>query len=73
MPNPNFVKMIKLGEWLEYYLAPDTPYWTYQNLVNNFIEVYNVDFKLSDNDITIEALKLIGDENPPKKNYISNI
>ena len=38
-----------------------------------FIELYNIDFRLSENDITIETLKIIDSEDPQKKSFISTI
>ncbi len=76
MANKDFERMIQLGEWLESYLKSESKYWVYQDLANNFIELYNIDFRLSENDITIETLKIIDSEDPQKKelyfNYLTN-
>lgn len=74
MANPDFERMIKLGEWLEKFLSPDTKSWGYLNLAKEFIDLYDMAFDLSSNDITIQALALIKDDGPQiEKRYIESL
>lgn len=71
MPNLDHERMIKLGEWLQKFLSPDTKSWGYRDLAKDFIDLYDMAFELSHNDITIQALALIKDSDPEiGKNYI---
>lgn len=74
MANPIFQRMIKLGGWLEEFLNPDTKSWGYRKLAKDFIDLYDMAFELSNNDITIQALALIKDADEKiEKSYIESL
>jgi len=74
MANPDFERMIELGEWLEEFLNPDAKSWGYRDLANEFINMYDMAFELSHNDITIQALALIKDNDSQTENrYVESL
>lgn len=59
--------MIKLGEWLETYLNPDIKAREYRKLAEDFIRLYDVDFELTKNDITLQLFQFLDDQSPETK------
>ena len=74
MPNKksNYLKMLQLGEWLELYLNPNIKPWQYKKLAEDAIEILNIDFKISENDITLQAITLIEKQPPEIKKWYLN-
>lgn len=64
-------RMLELGGWLERYLNPDIKAREYKALATEAIKFYGIDFKLSENDISLQVAKFI--ESQPegeRDNYI---
>ena len=66
MAKSDIKRMIELGEWLEIFLDKNINAWGYRQLANNFINLYQVDFEISRNDITLRVLEFVDG----KKEYI---
>lgn len=64
MPSKDFNRMIELGEWLEKFLTPDIKSWDYRKLAQKFIDSYNIDYGVTNSDVTIKIIELI--ENQPE-------
>jgi hypothetical protein len=59
MANSDRTRMLELGQWLQDYLSPGIAAKDYRKLAQKFIQLYNVDFKLSRNDIGLQLFELI--------------
>ena len=64
--------MIKLGEWLETYLNPEIKAREYRKLAEDFIKKYDIDFKLTKNDITLQLFQFLDDQSPETKKCLIN-
>jgi len=51
-------KLLDLGEWLERFLNPKIMAKGYRKLAHDFIRLYNVDYVLSEDDITLQVFGL---------------
>jgi len=67
MANKDFKKMVELGLWLEKYLHPEIRPWEYKTLANEFLDLYNVEFDLSPDDITLQLFQFLYEQPPEKK------
>ncbi|MCF8076094.1 MAG: hypothetical protein K9K63_05990 [Desulfotignum sp.] len=52
-------RMLKLGQWLQGYLSAGVTAKGHRKLAQSFIKLYNVDFKLSRNDVTLRVFELM--------------
>jgi hypothetical protein len=59
MANAERSRMLELGQWLQDYLAPDTNTEAYRKLAKDFLRIYNVDFDLSANEISLKIFELM--------------
>jgi hypothetical protein len=63
MASKKYKQMIQRGKWLEEFLNPDLKPWRYKQLALQFIDIYQVEFKLSRKDLSIQFLEMLA-ENP---------
>nr|WP_320191944.1 hypothetical protein [uncultured Desulfobacter sp.] len=73
MASNDYKRMIKLGEWLETYLNPEIKAKEYRSLAKTFIKLYNVNFDLKVNDLTIKYLELMENQNENIKKFYIDI
>jgi hypothetical protein len=66
-------RMLELGQWLQGYLAPDADVKAYWKLAKDFLRIYNVDFKLSRNDIGLQIFELMDKTGTNEKSVIQSI
>ena len=73
MANKDTERMIKLGEWLETYLNPEIKPREYRELAKNFIKLYNVDFELKENELSIKFFECLDKQDDETKNFYQEI
>lgn len=63
MAHKDYKPMVKRGVWLEKFLKTDLRWMGYKDLVKEFLDIYQVEFELSDKDTSIQFFKIL-DEYP---------
>lgn len=58
MANENYLKIINLGKWLELYLDPKLKAWGYRELTGQAIELLNIDYRLTDDDVILKNIEV---------------
>ncbi len=66
-------RMIKLGEWLENYLNPEIKARDYRALAKEFLRLYDVDFKLEENELTIKFFECLDKQDEETKSFYQKI
>jgi len=59
MANSERSRMLELGQWLQEYLSPGTTAKDYAKLAQQFIRLYNVNFKVLRNEISLQLFELL--------------
>ncbi|ABW66447.1 FYVE zinc finger domain-containing protein [Desulfosudis oleivorans] len=68
------LRLVKVGQWLEDFLDPDAKPFRFKKLAQQAIRDYNLKFKLSDDDITIQYFKeTLGKGNSDNESIIKKI
>ena len=75
MDNPDKpLTLAKVGQWLEDFLDPDAKPYRFQKLAQKAIRDYKLNFKLSDDDITIQYFKeTLGKDNIDNQSIIRQV
>ena len=69
MASKDTKRVIELGKWLEVYLNPDIKAREYRTLAKAFIKLYDVDFKLEEDELTIKFFECFDKQNEETKNF----
>jgi len=65
MAKSDIKRMIEIGQWIEGYLKATATSWDFLNLARSFVDLYNIDYGVTKNDITIAIARMI--EEQPKE------